>query len=75
MPDDSARPSDADVVRQYLDAIGQRDPDRIVSFVTDDYTSVHIAAIAPRSWVVLVIRVPSLASCRVARRGRFGGSR
>jgi steroid delta-isomerase-like uncharacterized protein len=44
MPDRSAPANNEAVVREYLDAIGRRDPDRIVGFVTDDYTSVHIAA-------------------------------
>jgi steroid delta-isomerase-like uncharacterized protein len=44
MPEQSAAAVNEAAVREYLDAIGQRDPDRIVSFVTDDYTSVHIAA-------------------------------
>ena len=43
MLDESAPTVNAAVVREYLEAIGRRDPDRIVSFVTDDYTSVHIA--------------------------------
>jgi len=34
----------AGVVRAYLEAIGRRDPDAIVTYVTDDYESVHIAA-------------------------------
>ena len=41
---DSAQTVNEAVVREYLEAIGRREPDRIVSFVTDDYTSVHIAA-------------------------------
>jgi len=44
MPDDSAQAANEAVVREYLDAIGGRDPDRIVTYVADDYTSVHIAA-------------------------------
>ena len=44
MREDSAQTVNEAVVREYLEAIGRRDPDRIVSFVTDDYTSVHIAA-------------------------------
>lgn len=43
MPDDSALTTNEAVVREYLDAIGRRDADRIVTYVTDDYTSVHIA--------------------------------
>ena len=44
MPDDSAHEVNATAVREYLDAIGRRDPDRVVTFVTADYTSVPIAA-------------------------------
>jgi steroid delta-isomerase-like uncharacterized protein len=44
MLDRSPQADNEAVVREYLDAIGRRDPDRIVTFVTDDYTSVHIAA-------------------------------
>src|SRR5262245_36153065 len=44
MSDGSAPTANETVVREYLDALGRRDPDRIVTFVTDDYTSVHIAA-------------------------------
>jgi len=43
MPERSAATVNATAVREYLDAIGRRQPDRIVSFVTDDYTSVHIS--------------------------------
>jgi steroid delta-isomerase-like uncharacterized protein len=44
MREGSAQTVNEVVVREYLEAIGRRDPDRIVSFVTDDYSSVHIAA-------------------------------
>lgn len=40
---DAIAVSDEAVVREYLAAIGRRDPDAIVGFVTDDYESVHVA--------------------------------